>query len=108
LNLLQERYREQVKWVYIDPPYNTNASAIVYKNGFKDPSWRSLIENRLTQARTLLSLNAITCVAIDDTEFAQLNLLVGEIFESILAVATVRSNPAGRSTPKDLRKLLNM
>ena len=25
LNLLQERYREQVKCVYIDPPYNTGA-----------------------------------------------------------------------------------
>ncbi len=35
LNLLQERYREQVKCVYIDPPYNTDASEIAYKNGLK-------------------------------------------------------------------------
>ena len=35
LNLLQERYREQVKCIYIDPPYNTDASAICYKNGYK-------------------------------------------------------------------------
>jgi len=34
LNLLQERYREQVNCIYIDPPYNTNASAILYKNVF--------------------------------------------------------------------------
>ncbi len=34
LNLLQERYREQVKCIYIDPPYNTNSSEIVYKNGY--------------------------------------------------------------------------
>ena len=27
LNLLQARYREQIKCVYIDPPYNTDASA---------------------------------------------------------------------------------
>ena len=26
LNLLQERYKEKVQCVYIDPPYNTNAS----------------------------------------------------------------------------------
>jgi len=32
LNLLQERYREQVKCVYIDPPYNTASTPILYKN----------------------------------------------------------------------------
>ncbi len=31
LNLLQARYREQVKCVYIDPPYNTGDSKILYK-----------------------------------------------------------------------------
>ncbi len=68
LNLLSERYRGQVDSVYIDPPYNTNASAIMYKNGFKDSSWLSLIENRLNVAKPLLSEDSITCVAIDDTE----------------------------------------
>src|SRR5207248_9969125 len=29
LNLLQERYREQVKCIYIDPPYNTGPSEII-------------------------------------------------------------------------------
>ncbi len=31
LNLLQERYREQVKCVYIDPPYNAQSSEILIK-----------------------------------------------------------------------------
>ena len=100
LNLLSERYRGQVDSVYIDPPYNTNASAIMYKNGFKDSSWLSLIENRLNVAKPLLSENSITCVAIDDTEYSRLKLLLEEVFGSILGVAAVRSNPAGRSTPK--------
>jgi adenine-specific DNA-methyltransferase len=30
LNLLQERYREQVKCVYIDPPYNTGGDGFLY------------------------------------------------------------------------------
>ncbi|HHV6919826.1 TPA: site-specific DNA-methyltransferase, partial [Haemophilus influenzae] len=38
LNLLQERYKEQVKCIYIDPPYNTSSSPIAYKNGYKDSS----------------------------------------------------------------------
>ena len=33
LNLLQTRFRERVQCTYIDPPYNTDASAICYKNG---------------------------------------------------------------------------
>ena len=39
LNLLQARYRRQVQCVYIDPPYNTDASAILYKNNYKDSSF---------------------------------------------------------------------
>jgi len=31
LNLLQERYREQVKCIYIDPPYNTGSDDFLYK-----------------------------------------------------------------------------
>ena len=32
LRLLEERYSDSVKCVYIDPPYNTSSSAIPYKN----------------------------------------------------------------------------
>ena len=35
LNLLQERYREQVKCVYIDPPYNTGDDGFLYKNAYQ-------------------------------------------------------------------------
>ena len=35
LNLLQARYKEQVKCVYIDPPYNTDTSVFMYKNNYK-------------------------------------------------------------------------
>ena len=35
LALMQARYQDQVNCIYIDPPYNTDASAIDYKNGYK-------------------------------------------------------------------------
>ena len=35
LNLLQARYHGQVQCVYIDPPYNTDATPILYKNDLK-------------------------------------------------------------------------
>ena len=102
LSVMQARYRQQVKCIYIDPPYNTDASAIVYKNDYKDSSWLALIENRLVESQVCLRQDGITCVAIDDTEFARLKCLVEAVCSpsAILGVASVRSNPAGRSTPK--------
>ena len=102
LSVMQARYRQQIKCIYIDPPYNTDASAIVYKNDYKDSSWLALIENRLVESQVCLRQDGITCVAIDDTEFARLKCLVEAACSpsAILGVASVRSNPAGRSTPK--------
>lgn len=98
LNLLQSRYQEQVKCVYIDPPYNTNASSILYKNGYKDSSWMSLMEDRLLLAHAMLVKDGIICAAIDDEEVSVLRALMKKSFEVELGVATVRSNPAGRKT----------
>ncbi len=98
LNLLQARYREQVKCVYIDPPYNTDASSIVYKNGYKDSSWLSLMDNRLDVAKHYLTEDGIICVAIDDEEVSELRFILAQHFSKQVGVTVVRSNPAGRKT----------
>jgi len=102
LRVLGRSLKAKCDVVYIDPPYNTDASAIAYKNDYKDSSWLALMENRLALSHELLRPNGITCIAIDDTEFARLRCLIDASFGSsaILGVAAVRSNPAGRSTPK--------
>ena len=101
LNLLAKKYRESVKAVYIDPPYNTNASAILYKNNYRDSSWMSLMADRIPVARELLTDNGIFCVAIDDVEAANLRHLLQHLFgkENELAVVAVCSNPGGRKRP---------
>ena len=101
MNTLQKRYRERVKCIYIDPPYNTDASAILYKNNYKDSSWLSLMENRIQISSDFLRKNGILCVAIDDIEYPNLQNLLSNIYggDSILGTVAVRSNPAGRSTP---------
>ena len=98
LNLMQARYREQVKCIYIDPPYNTDASAIMYKNGYKDSSWLSLMNDRLMVARTLMSDDALICVAIDDEEVTPLRSLLSEIFIKEVGISVVKSNPQSRKT----------
>ena len=101
LNLLEVKYRESIRCIYIDPPYNTDASAIIYKNGYKDSSWLSLMENRLRASSHLLEESGILSVAIDDVEYPWLQRLLTRLFShgSNLGTAVVRSNPAGRSTP---------
>ena len=102
LSLMQARYREKVKCIYIDPPYNTDASAILYKNDYKDSSWLSLMENRLSLSAELLSSDGIICCAIDDEEASLLRIILGTLFRREIGVAAVRSNPAGRKSSGQL------
>ena len=98
LNLLREKYCGKSKCIYIDPPYNTNASAILYKNDYKNSSWLSLMGDRLLLSREFLANNGILCCAIDDEEFWRLRAVMDIIFNKEIGVATVRSNPVGRKT----------
>ncbi len=104
LQLLRERTKGTADSIYIDPPYNTDASAIMYKNNYKDASWLSLIRDRVAISTNLLDESGVLCIAIDDVEFAKLRLLLDDLFSGgrILGVVAVRSNPAGRSTANDI------
>ena len=98
LNLLHDKYNGKINCVYIDPPYNTDASAILYKNDYKDSSWLSLMENRLSISSTLMSKAGVLCCAIDDEEVALLRLSIRSAFVKELGIVPVRSNPAGRKS----------
>lgn len=102
LNLLKERYQNSVSALYADPPYNTNASEILYKNGYKHSSWISLINDRALAAKKLLTEKAIACYTIDDLELNSLSILLDGIFgpDNKLANVLIRNNPSGRSTVK--------
>ena len=102
LNLLREKYRESLKVIYIDPPYNTDASAILYKNNYKDSSWMSLMADRISTSRELLADNSILCVAIDDVEASNLRHLLQHLFgkKNELGIVSVCSNPGGRKRPR--------
>ena len=98
LGLLGQRYRGAAQCVYLDPPYNTDASAILYKNDYKDSAWLSLMADRLPAAKSWLTQGGVACVAIDDEEASRLRLLMQQLFEVELGVVAVRSNPAGRKS----------
>jgi adenine-specific DNA-methyltransferase len=96
LSLMQARYRGQVNCIYIDPPYNTDASSIIYKNDYKHSSWLSLIENRVAASSGLMTEEGILCLAIDDEEASEARQLLGAHFQKVVGIAAVRSNPQSR------------
>ena len=105
LNLLYERYREQVKCVYIDPPYNTSSSAIPYKNNYKHSSWGTMMHERLQALRNCLRRDGAIFVSIDKTERTILEYVMDNVFnpdnrieELIWAMNTTNSQLPNYST----------
>ena len=80
LNLLQERYREQVKCVYIDPPYNTGGDGFAFKDSYQHSSWMTMLFDRLRLSSCLMSINAVCYTSIDDVEAFNLKKLGGLIW----------------------------
>lgn len=102
LELLQEKYKKGIKCIYIDPPYNTNASEIIYKNGYKHSSWNSLLYDRLTIADNLVDSLGFRITAIDHAECFNLGKIQDYIYgeDNRLAIVSVQHNPKGRNQAK--------
>ena len=100
LNLLQNKYTEEVDGIYIDPPYNTNASEIIYKNGYKNSTWATLINDRILISRKLLKSDCLICVTIDDFQLHELFYILSNIYgrDNHIGTVSIKNNPQGRST----------
>ena len=77
LNLLQQRYSQQVKLIHIDPPYNTSSSGFLYKNNYQHSSWLSMMFDRFVMSINLLDKNCgcLQC-HIDENEYESLTFLI--------------------------------
>jgi len=96
LNLLQEKYREKVKCTYIDPPYNSESSEIIYKNSYKHSSWITLMADRLKLLKAMQSATDCLIVAIDENEQERLGSLIESLYPNYLKTCvSVIHNPGG-------------
>ena len=67
LNTLRKRYKEKVKCIYIDPPFNLDSSdQFDYRTNYKDSCWATMLDNRLQLARDFLSNDGSIFVRCDD------------------------------------------
>lgn len=99
LNLLKCKYSNSVAVIYVDPPYNTSASEILYKNSYKHSSWLSLLNDRLILGKNLLSNDGVQCTTIDDVEGSRLRLCLENVYDENPMVVGIRVKPSGRPIP---------
>jgi adenine-specific DNA-methyltransferase len=68
LQFLRNSFMERIKCVYLDPPYNTDVSAIPYKNNYRHSSWASMINDKLMLIQPLMTTSSACFVSIDKAE----------------------------------------
>jgi adenine-specific DNA-methyltransferase len=80
LNTILPKYKEKVKCIYIDPPYNTGNDEFLYRDRYQHSSWISMMENRLGLVKGLMTEDGVIFVSIDDNEVDSLKLLLKQFF----------------------------
>ena len=80
LNTILNKYREKIKTIYIDPPYNTGSDDFLYRDSYQHSSWLTMMENRLSLAKELMSDDGVIFVSIDDREQENLKTLMKVVF----------------------------
>jgi len=102
LNLLQERYREQVKCIYIDPPYNTGNDEFIYRDNYQHSSWLSMSSDRLNLSKNILSGDGSIFTSLDDNELSKYRLLSDQVFgeSNFIATAIWQKNYAPKSSAR--------
>lgn len=105
LNLLQEKYKEKVKCVYIDPPYNREGDEFVYKDNYKSSSWISMLNQTSLLSYCLLDNEASCFVSCDENEVLNLGKLLVRVYGEINHVETIIWN---KRVPKNDKGIGNI
>ena len=104
VQLISQRFKNAVDYIYLDPPYNTSENSFVYKNQYKESSWLSMIQSRVSPALSVLKESGVMSCAIDDYELPYLEGLLDAVFqpENRLGNLVVEIKPSGRTNDKYL------
>lgn len=80
LSLMHTKYAEQVKCIYIDPPYNTGDDGFPYRDSYQHSSWISMMDDRLEISRRLLKQDGLLACHMDEHEHMALEYLIQKVF----------------------------
>jgi adenine-specific DNA-methyltransferase len=79
LALIQERYKNQINCIHIDPPYNTQTSGFLYKNSYQHSSWLAMMRSRISACYPLLRGDGHLQCHIDENEYESLFKALDEL-----------------------------
>lgn len=82
-------YVGKVKLAYIDPPFNTQQSFLHYDDALEHSVWLTMMRDRLSQIKPLLSEDGSIWVHLDDTEMHRARCVLDEVFGSESFVCTI-------------------
>ena len=82
-------YEGKVKLVYIDPPFNTGQAFTHYDDGLEHSVWLTMLRDRLTQIKRLLSEDGSVWIHLDDYEQHRARVVLDEVFGQQNFVATI-------------------
>ena len=80
LELLQEKYANAIGGVYNDPPYNTKKNEFIYKDSMKHSSWVTMMNDRISLTRRLMTKEGGIMVSCDENEVNNLRSLIYKLF----------------------------
>lgn len=130
LKQLRGSYSEQIKCIYIDPPYNTGSDGFVYNDDFgftaaqlvekigldedeanriidlrgksSHSAWLTFMYPRLEIAKQLLTDDGVIFISIDDNEQSNARLLCDEIFGESNWLGTIAWKNATDNNPSQI------
>jgi adenine-specific DNA-methyltransferase len=88
LKALEQEFTGKIKCIFIDPPYNTGSAFAQYDDGVEHSIWLTLMRDRLSILRRLLTQDGSLWITIDDNEAHYLKVVCDEIFGRANFVAT--------------------
>ena len=89
LNTIKGKFSNKVQTVYIDPPFNLGTNPdYEYLVNYKDSSWLSILENRVSVSKQLLKNECVYYVRCD----ANGNMLVRLLLDNLFGSNTFRND----------------
>lgn len=89
LRAMRDKFRNSIKCIYIDPPYNSNCNFSYFNDSFEESQWLEMMEPRLNLMWEYLSDDGSFWISIDDSECHYLKVLCDRLFDRKSFVATI-------------------
>jgi adenine-specific DNA-methyltransferase len=80
LKALEQEFTGKIKFIYIDPPYNTGSAFAHYDDGVEHSLWLGMMRDRIELLRRLLAVSGSLWITLDDNGHAYRRVLCDEIF----------------------------